>query len=204
MDLGSTSHDGNPRTTDRQNTKRERERKLRERQAPSGQTVSIGTFMAKKRKAEASTSNTLPNMPGSFPVQEDVEMDVDVYMPDAQLNQPPFPASSASAETSPPQSGGGAASCPDIPTNTSIVDPSISTTAESEAIARPRESEAEESPFWFWQIILFLTAWLHLHYHLPHRACALLLKILRNIFITLRHIPSDNNVPITLATAFKN
>ncbi|KAK7013530.1 hypothetical protein R3P38DRAFT_2415912, partial [Favolaschia claudopus] len=43
----------------------------------------------------------------------------------------------------------------------------------------------------------------HLHYHLPHRACALLLKILRNIFITLRHIPSDNNVPITLATAFK-
>ncbi|KAK6984603.1 hypothetical protein R3P38DRAFT_2575750 [Favolaschia claudopus] len=73
----------------------------------------------------------------------------------------------------------------------------------AEHILQPRDSQAEESPYWFWQIILVLTAWLHLHFHLPHRGCALLLKVLRSIFVTLRHVPSDNNIPITLTTTFK-
>ncbi|KAJ7753257.1 hypothetical protein B0H16DRAFT_1835472 [Mycena metata] len=62
---------------------------------------------------------------------------------------------------------------------------------------------AEESPFWFWQLILLAIAWCHLHFHAPHHCCDLLLKVLRNIFICLGTIKSEDKVPVTLTTTFK-
>lgn len=52
-----------------------------------------------------------------------------------------------------------------------------------EPLESPADVLADASPYWFWQIILIVTTYLHLHYHLPHRACTLLLKVLSAIFI---------------------
>ncbi|KAJ7114428.1 hypothetical protein C8R44DRAFT_929268 [Mycena epipterygia] len=81
-----------------------------------------------------------------------------------------------------------------------------SSSAQLPPISTPlerRHSLAEESPFWFWQLILITTAWLHLHYHTPHLACGLLLKILRNIFLCLGLVKNEDKIPITLTTTFK-
>ncbi|KAJ6475916.1 hypothetical protein DFH09DRAFT_1293225 [Mycena vulgaris] len=72
-----------------------------------------------------------------------------------------------------------------------------------ETLLEPRESLAQESPYWFWQLILITVAWLHLHWHTPHRACTLLLKVLRNIFICLSLVKATDELPITLTTTFK-
>jgi hypothetical protein len=61
---------------------------------------------------------------------------------------------------------------------------------------------ASSSPHWFWRIVLLLTTYLHLHFHLPHRACILLLKVLRIIFIASHMIKADDRVPVTLTTTF--
>ncbi|KAJ7113123.1 hypothetical protein C8R44DRAFT_882147 [Mycena epipterygia] len=92
------------------------------------------------------------------------------------------------------------------PSSIPVVSDSTVVSASSEPSSpplEPRDSLAEESPFWFWQLILITTAWLHLHYHTPHRACTLLLKVLRNIFLCLGLFGTEENVPVTLATTFK-
>ncbi|KAJ7243351.1 hypothetical protein C8J57DRAFT_1556948 [Mycena rebaudengoi] len=67
----------------------------------------------------------------------------------------------------------------------------------------PHNSLAKESIYWFWQLILITTAWLHLHFHTPHRACDLLLNVLRSIFICLKLVQREDKVPVTLTTTFK-
>lgn len=95
-------------------------------------------------------------------------------------------------------------------------DPSIHTTPQCQNIGSPPGEpelvfEAPEpatdvlkssSRHWFWQIILLLTTYLHLHFHLPHRACILMLKVLRLVFIGSHLIQADNRVPVTLTTTF--
>ncbi|KAJ7747444.1 hypothetical protein DFH07DRAFT_747766 [Mycena maculata] len=76
-------------------------------------------------------------------------------------------------------------------------------TSEERPPLAPRNSFAQDSPYWFWQIILFMTAWLHLHFHSSHRACDLILKVLSKIFITLGLIKVEDKVPVTLKTTFK-
>ncbi|KAI0038184.1 hypothetical protein FA95DRAFT_1505991 [Auriscalpium vulgare] len=61
----------------------------------------------------------------------------------------------------------------------------------------------EASPHWFWRIILLLTSWLHVHYHLPHLGCILLLKTLRLIFVALGALQREDRVPETLSTSFR-
>ena len=70
---------------------------------------------------------------------------------------------------------------------------------------RPQPSQVleEATTHWFWRIILILTAWLNLHYHVPHRACVLLLKVLRVIFIGLGQLNRNDQVPVTLTTTFR-
>ncbi|KAG2741428.1 WD40 repeat-like protein [Suillus brevipes Sb2] len=60
------------------------------------------------------------------------------------------------------------------------------------------------SDHWFWRIILLLGAWLNLHFHLPHLACALFLKVMRHIFIGLNTLAVDDKVALTLNTAFNH
>jgi len=67
----------------------------------------------------------------------------------------------------------------------------------------PTEVFQDSCGIWFWRIILVLAAWLHLHYHVPHRACILMLKVLRVIFVCLGQINHDNQVPVTLTTTFR-
>lgn len=71
----------------------------------------------------------------------------------------------------------------------------------------PPESAAQTlagtSPFWFWQIIILLSAWLHLHYHLPHAACNLMLRVLRMLFVVFGALKRDDYVPVTLKTNLK-
>ncbi|KAG1878230.1 hypothetical protein F4604DRAFT_2001536 [Suillus subluteus] len=61
------------------------------------------------------------------------------------------------------------------------------TTVEGELVLElPRSPSvvlAAASPHWFWKIILLLIVWLNLHYHLPHLACTLILKITRHILV---------------------
>ncbi|KAK7034258.1 hypothetical protein R3P38DRAFT_2772351 [Favolaschia claudopus] len=136
----------------------------------------------KRRKVEVQATSShppeFPTMPGSFPVPlpHDQDMQIDIDLPPSDT----VPLQQSSAD--------------------STLHPSASSTPEE--LRQPRESEAEESPYWFWQIILFTTAWLHLHFHLPHRGCALLLKILRLIFVTLGLMQADH-IPMTLKTTFK-
>ena len=61
---------------------------------------------------------------------------------------------------------------------------------------------ASSSPHWFRRIVILLTTYLHLHFHLPHRACILLLKVLRIIFIASCMIEANDRVPVTLTTTF--
>jgi hypothetical protein len=79
--------------------------------------------------------------------------------------------------------------------------------SQPETVLEPPLSATETfqraSGFWFWRIILVLTAWLNLHYHVPHRACILLLKVLRVIFIALGQLGRDSEVPVTLTMTFR-
>ena len=73
----------------------------------------------------------------------------------------------------------------------------------SEPPCMPSELLADSTPHWFWQIILLLTSWLHLHYHLPHAACNLILRVLRVIFVTLGALDIESRPPLTLNTTLK-
>ena len=67
----------------------------------------------------------------------------------------------------------------------------------------PAEILQESAMHWFWRIIPLLTAWLHLHYHLLHRTCILLLKVLQVLFLGLGHLKPDDEAPVTLTTTFR-
>ncbi|KAJ7434858.1 hypothetical protein FB451DRAFT_1466078 [Mycena latifolia] len=86
--------------------------------------------------------------------------------------------------------------------NDPLTSPSASHESSTQPL-EPRDSLAQESPFWFWQLILITVSWLHLHFHTPHHACTLLLKVLRNIFLCLALVRTEDHVPVTLTTTFK-
>ena len=71
------------------------------------------------------------------------------------------------------------------------------------ALPLPADVLQESATHWFWRIILLLTAWMNLHYHLPHRACILLLKVLQVIFLGLGHLTPEDEAPVTLTTTFR-
>lgn len=135
-------------------------------------------------------TETRPRPPTPF---HDVDM-VDNFTSDpvsSSANQPiraPVPSPSTSPSSSSTQS----AASVTIPSPESQLKP-----------LEPRNTFAEESPYWFWQRILMTTAWLHLHFHTPHRACDLLLKILRSIFICLALVKAEDKVPVTIKTTVK-
>ncbi|KAH9928238.1 hypothetical protein B0H21DRAFT_712161 [Amylocystis lapponica] len=71
-------------------------------------------------------------------------------------------------------------------------------------IERPPASHeiiADSSDVWFWRILMLLCSWLHLQYHVPHRACALILQVMRFIFIAIGMLTRDSDAPITLLTS---
>jgi hypothetical protein len=95
--------------------------------------------------------------------------------------------------------GSAAPAAPRQPENT----PDIPHQIVFELPQQPSEVLNEATTHWFWRIILILTAWLNLHYHVPHRACVLLLKVLRVIFIGLGQLNRNDHVPVTLTTTFR-
>ena len=54
----------------------------------------------------------------------------------------------------------------------------------------------------FWRPVLVLVTWLHLMYHLPHRACNLMLRVLKHIFTLLGSGPPGWSPIITLQGAY--
>lgn len=88
--------------------------------------------------------------------------------------------------------------------NTCMSTPAYPTPQEKvyEPLESPADVLADASPYWFWRIILIVTTYLHLHYHLPHRACTLLLKVLSAIFVAFRALEAGERVPVTLTTTF--
>ncbi|KAG2133009.1 hypothetical protein DEU56DRAFT_914034 [Suillus clintonianus] len=82
------------------------------------------------------------------------------------------------------------------------------TTVEGELVLElPRPPSvvlAAASPHWFWKITLLLIAWLNLHYHLPHLACTLILKITRHILVGLTVLAPDEKVAGSLNTVFNH
>ncbi|KAJ7739131.1 hypothetical protein B0H16DRAFT_1729525 [Mycena metata] len=189
-------------------TDRDRELKLKETLPPAN-SVSAASYMSRRRNNRGATNSSSSNS-APRPV-ENTNMDIDS---DTQNHfiQPGDAASSPNPNSLPLND----ADMPDAfpqPTTTTTINqpafpnppvavPSAPSTPSAPPLA-PRSSLAEESPYWFWQIILFMTAWLHLHFHSPHRACDLILKVLSKIFITLGLIKPEDKVPVTLATTFK-
>lgn len=55
----------------------------------------------------------------------------------------------------------------------------------------PADILANASPCWFWRIVLIVVTYLHLHYHLPHRGCTLLLKVLSAVFSAFQALKAD-------------
>lgn len=55
----------------------------------------------------------------------------------------------------------------------------------------------------FWQVIILLVVFLNLKFHLPHRACSVILKVLKAIFQSLGAFKRDHSPALTLNTTFK-
>ena len=55
---------------------------------------------------------------------------------------------------------------------------------------------------WFVRCILLLVTFLHTTYHVPFRACGIILIVLKTILLKLELLPSTDNMPTTLGTAF--
>ena len=72
-----------------------------------------------------------------------------------------------------------------------------------ELIVLPSVVLTESDSHWFWRILLLLTSWLHLHYHLPHAACNLMLRVMRIIFVSLGALTLEDRPPLTLNTTLK-
>ncbi|KAJ7712854.1 hypothetical protein B0H16DRAFT_1811810 [Mycena metata] len=189
---------------------RDKEEK-RKKKLPTATAVPGREFMEMESRRRKLPQSTAPGSdvemgPGEHLIDHDMEMpsrsptppldisrQVDSEMPD--VNQDVSPSVLAPSHPS-AQSLPDASSSPAAPVPTS--DPN-----QLPNLLRPRANLAEESPFWFWQLILLAIAWCHLHFHAPHRCCDLLLKVLRNIFICLGTIKSEDKVPVTLTTTFK-
>ncbi|TFY53003.1 hypothetical protein EVJ58_g9693 [Rhodofomes roseus] len=83
--------------------------------------------------------------------------------------------------------------------------PPIATTAQPVVQQLPQSAAellTESSNLWFWQLIMLLGGWLHLHYHLPHRGVALMLQVLHLIFVTVGLVKPEDRAPVTLRTTF--
>ncbi|KAJ7667443.1 hypothetical protein B0H17DRAFT_1142748, partial [Mycena rosella] len=176
------------RSTRRQHTEEDRERKLKRTQPSPGPSVSARDFMAKRKKASRADPPASENSDaiGSF-------ADLPTHLPpieNAELGLHPPSLESPDDVTMtdffilPAVVDRMAESSSRIPSPTILEHPmEVDLSPElSTHLLEPRHSLAEESTFWFWQLILITTAWLHLHFHTPHRACTLLLKVLRHIF----------------------
>ncbi|KLO05018.1 hypothetical protein SCHPADRAFT_896602 [Schizopora paradoxa] len=64
------------------------------------------------------------------------------------------------------------------------------------------ETLASCDPHPFWQIILLMVACLNLRFHLPHRACSLILQVLKVVFISLGLFKQGHKPATTLNTTF--
>ncbi|TDL16353.1 hypothetical protein BD410DRAFT_640761 [Rickenella mellea] len=67
----------------------------------------------------------------------------------------------------------------------------------------PRDVLRQAETHWFSQILLCLVAWLHLHYHLPHRGAILILKVFKLIFTQAGLISADEKPVLSLNTTFR-
>lgn len=101
-------------------------------------------------------------------------------LPEPVVNQPSTPDSSGTGEPSPPIQ---APLPPSLP-------PSAFDVVESASVNR------------YWRVVLLLVVWLNLRFHLTVRACLLILKVLRVVFITSGVMTAVDKAPITLTTAY--
>ncbi|KAJ7470860.1 hypothetical protein FB451DRAFT_1472522 [Mycena latifolia] len=202
-----------PRSTRRLHLQEDQERNLKQNQISNGLSVSAGAFMASKRKklpedpihpAGAQSANLDPPAPHMHdPVPPGAVIDEDVEMPLEPAQHPPLSFSDVEmTDTSIPIVTQAIEQPSSLLPNDPLTSPSASHESSTQPL-EPRDSLAQESPFWFWQLILITVSWLHLHFHTPHRACTLLLKVLRNIFLCLALVRTEDHVPVTLTTTFK-
>ncbi|KAI0790156.1 hypothetical protein BC629DRAFT_1593292 [Irpex lacteus] len=75
--------------------------------------------------------------------------------------------------------------------------------AASESVTAAQQTVTHASDTWFWNVILLLSAWLHIRHFTTHAAIGLMLHILKSIFVALGLLQPNTAVPVTLRTAFK-
>ncbi|THH06304.1 hypothetical protein EW145_g4181 [Phellinidium pouzarii] len=68
----------------------------------------------------------------------------------------------------------------------------------------PCDVFSSDGPSAFWQIFLLLVAYLNLRFHLPHRACNLILSVLRTVFLHLGLLSKTDQTALTLRTVFNS
>lgn len=71
------------------------------------------------------------------------------------------------------------------------------------AYYKPQEALDNAHTTVCWRIVLLLVAWLHLTYHLPHRACNLILRILKLILTQFDAFPARESPILTLQSTFR-
>lgn len=67
----------------------------------------------------------------------------------------------------------------------------------------PQEVLKSSDQYLLWRIIYLLVIWLNLTYHLPHRACDLILRVLSLVFSHHQVVPLDSHHVLTLNSAFR-
>ncbi len=87
--------------------------------------------------------------------------------------------------------------------------PTKTSTPPSEfPLLEPRKAPLEvyetSSEHWFVRITLLLVVFLHTTHHVSFRAIALILFVMRKIFIATQLVPSDSKMPITLTTVMNH
>lgn len=65
-----------------------------------------------------------------------------------------------------------------------------------------REALALATDVWFWQPLMLLFGWLHLNYHVSHRAIQVIISIFRLVLKALGALTDDSDIPRTLRTTF--
>ncbi|KAJ7231191.1 hypothetical protein C8J57DRAFT_1251282 [Mycena rebaudengoi] len=178
--------------TVKQHLERDLETRLKKKRKEEPAAVSMSSFLSARRRKQARPEpqpfNASVQAPSS--TDEDVTMDFETNLNTG--SQLPTSTSTLFDDVEMPDAFVHAAAAPAV--NTSSSDPSQTyptpapPSTPSTLPLQPCDSLAEESPFWFWQLILLTTAWMHLHFHTPHRCCDLLLR---------------DKVPVTLTTTFK-
>ena len=66
------------------------------------------------------------------------------------------------------------------------------------------ETVINSSDSWIWRIIILLTTWAHVSFHVPKRVLEVIMKVLKGIFTAIRQMEGVQEAPITLKTAFKS